>query len=133
MERILVVDDEEGIVVLLRNFLQDAGFTVDGAHDGREALRLMREHLYSIVLCDIRLPDIDGKQLIPQFKGFNPLCNVVMITGYSSMDNVVGGMEVGAVDYFTKPFRDMDLLLKTVIALDLKIARWKISTVMVPR
>jgi len=51
----------------------------------------------------------------------------------TTLDNVVGGMEVGAVDYFTKPFRDMDLLLRIVRALDEKIARWRKSTIMVPR
>ncbi len=128
MEPVLIIDDEVEVAELLERFLRSEGFPVQKAHAGRRGVELMRAHLFNIALCDIRLPDIDGKDLIGELKQYNPLVNIVMITGYSSMDNVVSCLGGGAVDYFTKPFRDVRLVIDTVKALDAKIARWKKST-----
>jgi DNA-binding response OmpR family regulator len=130
-ERILLIDDEPDILDLLERFLVREGFPVDKAIDGRGALRMMEKSFYNIVLCDIRLPDIDGKNLIARLKEFNPLANIVMITGFTSMDNAVACLGGGAVDYFTKPFR-MEELIHAVNELDGKIERWKRMTPLVP-
>lgn len=132
MEPVLVIDDERDVGELLERFLALEGFRVEKALSAREGLRLMQQQLFNIVLCDIRLPDIDGKELIGQLKDYNPLCNIVMITGFTSMDNVVTCLGGGAVDYFTKPF-DMPSLLGVVKELDRKIKRWKKQTPMVVR
>lgn len=125
MEPILIIDDELEVAELLERFLRMEGFPVAKAHDGTQGIAMMHERFFNIVLCDIRLPDIDGKDLIGRLKEYNPLVNIVMITGYSSMDNVVSCLGGGAVDYFTKPFREVRLVIETVKALDAKIARWK--------
>lgn len=128
MERILIIDDETEVADLIERFLKPEGFPIEKAATAKEGLALMEKILFNIVLCDIRLPDIDGKELIDLLKSFNPLCNIVMITGYTSMDNVVACLGGGAVDYFTKPFRDIDTLVHTVKELNAKISRWKKMT-----
>lgn len=128
MEPVLIIDDEVEVAELIERFLRTEGFPVSKAHFGAQGIELMHKKLFNIVLCDIRLPDIDGKDLIGKLKEYNPLVNIVMITGYSSMDNVVSCLGGGAVDYFTKPFRDVTVLVETVKALNAKIERWKKST-----
>jgi DNA-binding NtrC family response regulator len=75
------------------------------------------------VILDIKFPDTSGQELLDQFKDINPLVNVIMITGYSSVKNVIECMAGGAVDYFTKPL-DMDDLIDNVNHLDEKVNRW---------
>jgi DNA-binding response OmpR family regulator len=127
-ELILLVDDEPEIRALLSKFLIRAGFLVEEAGTAAAAREAMRRRFHNIVLLDIRLPDADGKELLQHLREINPLTNVVMITGFTSMDNVVHCLGAGAVDYFTKPFSDLGELLEAIEGLDRKIARWKRST-----
>lgn len=124
MNRVLVVDDESEIVSMLERTLGLEGFDVEGVSTGEEAVKKMEEQLYPIVILDIRLPGKDGPELLDEFKDINPLVNVVMITGYSSMENVVDCLGGGAVDYFTKPL-DMDLFVENIKRVDKKIDRWR--------
>lgn len=124
MNQVLVVDDEEEIVSMLERNLSMEGFEVSGATGRKEALRSMEEHLQPIVLLDIKFPDSQGVDLLQELKKINPLVNVMMITGYSKMDNVVECLGGGAVDYFTKPL-NMDLILERVKQIDGKIKRWR--------
>ena len=126
MNRVLVVDDEQEIVSMLERTLSLEGFKVEGVSNGKDALKMMQEKLFPIVLLDIRLPKTSGPKLLKQFKDINPLVNVVMITGYSSMENVVECLGGGAVDYFTKPL-DMELFVKKIKDIDSKIDRWRKS------
>ncbi len=82
--------------------------------------------MYSIVLLDIKFPDTSGPELLREFKRINPFVNVLMITGYSSMENVVECLGGGAVDYFTKPL-DMDLVVDRLNQVEEKIDRWNES------
>ncbi|HNW91782.1 MAG TPA: response regulator [bacterium] len=125
MKRILVVDDEAGIVELLAIRLRDSGFTVDGAANGTQALELMDRYGHNLVLCDICLPDADGRQLVRAFKKRNPLCQVLLMTGHLPADNVTEAIAVGAVDFVSKPFYDLDGLLANVRELSDKVGRWK--------
>lgn len=124
--KILVVDDEEEIISMLRRTLTLEEFEVDGATNEEDAVDKMQENLYPIVVLDIRFPDTSGPKLLKKLKDINPLTNVVMITGYSSMDNVVDCLGGGAVDYFTKPI-DMDLFLESLQHNSEKIDRWQES------
>lgn len=131
-ESILIVDDEVEVLRLLERFFTLEGFPVEKAGDGKEALARMKTKRFNIVLLDICLPDVDGKDLLLQLRDLNPLANIVMITAYTSMDNVVTCIGNGAVDYFTKPF-NLDELSHAVHELERKIARWKHATPMVRR
>lgn len=130
MEQVLIIDDEPGIIEMLVRSLKLAGVPATGALSGAEGLRLMEAGLFNIVLCDIRLPDVDGKELIGKLREINPLCQVVMITAYSSMENIVMCLGGGAVDYLTKPFKG-DELVTVIRQLDQKLARWKKQTPLV--
>lgn len=123
MSKILVVDDEEEIVSMLKKNLKSEGYDVEGATDRESALSKMKDEIYSIVLLDIKFPETSGQELLQTFKEINPLVNVVMITGYSSVKNVIECLGDGAVDYFTKPL-DLDELLRVVNDLDEKVNRW---------
>jgi len=126
MEKILVVDDEEEITSMLKRNLKLEGFEVDTAHDREEGLERMEKDLYPIVLLDIKFPNTSGPELLSEFKKINPLVNVIMITGYSSMENVVDCLGGGAVDYFTKPL-DMDVITDRLEQVSEKIERWRES------
>lgn len=126
MNEVMVVDDEEEIISMLERNLSLEGYEVDGAKTRDVAIEMMQEELYPIVLLDIKFPETSGPELLEEFKKINPLVNVVMITGYSSMENVVECLGNGAVDYFTKPL-DLDVIVDRLDQIDSKIDRWRES------
>jgi two-component system response regulator AtoC len=103
--RILVVDDEQNICESIKKTLERSGYSVSTSHDGYEALKRVRADAYDMVICDIRLPDQDGLQILDQIKEFNHRIIVCMITGYASIDTAITSMRHGAIDYITKPFK----------------------------
>ncbi|MGB7292269.1 MAG: sigma-54 dependent transcriptional regulator [Thermodesulfobacteriota bacterium] len=103
--RILVIDDEQNICESIKKTLERSGYSVSTSHDGYEALKKVRADAYDMVICDIRLPDQDGLQLLDQIKEFNHRIIVCMITGYASIDTAITSMRHGAIDYITKPFK----------------------------
>lgn len=133
MEPVLIIDDELEVCELLTRFLRIERFPVECALTGRDGLRLMEEKLFNLVILDIRLPDYDGTEMIKRLKDVNPLCNIVMITGFASMDYLVACLGGGAVDYFTKPFQHTRDLVEVMRELDRKIKRWKTHTPLVAR
>ena len=126
MTEILIVDDEEEITSMLERNLTLEEFEIEKAHNYEQALEKMKEGLYPIVLLDIKFPNTSGPELLKEFKKINPMVNVVMMTGYSSMENVVDCLGGGAVDYFTKPL-DMDVITKRLHEISGKVDRWKES------
>jgi DNA-binding NtrC family response regulator len=102
--RILVVDDEKNICESIKKTLERSGYSVTTSQDGYEALKEVRTDGYDMVICDIRMPELDGLQLLDQIKEINPRIIVCMITGYASIDTAITSMRRGAVDYITKPF-----------------------------
>ncbi|MCK9224327.1 MAG: response regulator [Candidatus Muirbacterium halophilum] len=123
--KVLVVDDEEAILNLLRKYLEKAGFThVITMNDPEKALELMQKELYKIVLLDINMPKMDGIELLEKIKEINPLCNIIMVTAYSDMNNVVDCIARGAVDFIAKPFK-MKELTDIVNDAAKRIERWK--------
>ncbi|HKJ04000.1 MAG TPA: nitrogen regulation protein NR(I) [Geopsychrobacteraceae bacterium] len=109
IRRILVADDEESIRWVLSKALKKKGFTVDLAVDGRQALSLFRSNHYDLAVLDIKMPGIQGLELLQQFHEEQPDILVVIMTAESTMENAVAAMKHGAYDYLTKPF-DLDAL-----------------------
>ena len=107
--RVLVVDDEVVVVNSIRKSLLRRGHNVDEAFNGKEALaRIMAQH-YDLVLLDMRMPDLNGLELLPKIKNHRPNLPVVIVTGYASIDTAVEAVRRGASDYLGKPFSPEEL------------------------
>jgi two-component system nitrogen regulation response regulator NtrX len=102
-DTILIVDDEPGILNTLSGVLKDAGFSVIVAHDGPEALRLLRQDLPRLVLLDIWMPGQDGLETLKKIKELYPQTLVVMMSGHGSIETAVKATKLGAYDYIEKP------------------------------
>ncbi len=111
--RILVVDDDETIRTTMKVILQDEGYTVDLAATGKEAIQKTQENAYNLALLDIRLPDIEGVELLKLLKDNVPRTRKIMVTGYPSMQNAITALNKNADAYLLKPV-DVEKLLKTV-------------------
>ena len=102
--QILVVDDEEPLGRALEKILQNEGYTVDYVTTGQGALDYLGRKPYDLLVSDLKLPDIDGMEVVRQAKGINPELQVLIITGYGSVPSAVRAMKLGAFDYLSKPF-----------------------------
>ena len=122
---VLIVDDEQDVADTIRRRLRVENVVAETCQDPREAIERMRQHLYPIAVCDIKMPGMDGIELLRRLKQVNPLCNVIMMTGYSSMANVIDCLGSGAVDYFVKPFQDIASLVEAVNEARSRVARWR--------
>ena len=114
--RILVVDDEEMIRGLLRDILTGEGYEVVTAADGQEAIELIEQERFDLVLTDLVMPRADGVEVLQASKRVNPRCPVAVMTGYPSVETVVRLIRMGAADYIIKPF-NVDLIRVTVAKL----------------
>ncbi|UFS72195.1 response regulator [Geomonas sp. RF6] len=114
-DRILIVDDEPDIALILKLQLEDAGFDTLWARDGVEALEALAAHPFSLIMLDIKMPRMDGMEVLDRIQGGE--IPVVMMTAHGSEDIAVDAMKKGAVDYISKPFSDDDLLQKVKRAL----------------
>ena len=105
---ILVVDDEKLIVKGIKFSLEQDGMRVDAAHDGEEALQLVMQNDYDLVLLDVMLPKIDGTSVCHQIREFSAVPVVMVSAKGDDMDKIMG-LEYGADDYITKPFNILEL------------------------
>lgn len=112
--RVLIVDDEKAILDLLARLVASLGVEVNCVDNGPEALRLMEQHLHNLVILDLRMPGMDGLQVLERVKKIHPDCEVIILTGYGDMQSAVQAMRYGAYDYLQKPVEDIDLFLSAV-------------------
>ncbi len=118
--KLLIVDDELGMRELLELMLTQDGYNVSTAESGKQANALLDEAFYDLILCDIRLGDINGLEVLRKAKKCHPNTIVIMISAYATAENAVEAMNGGAYDYLPKPF-DNDELRQTISkALELK-------------
>ncbi len=110
MSRILIIDDDVDMCQLLCNFLKRKGYDAQAASSGKKGLEELKTNHYDILLCDYRLGDMDGKQVLEQVKSISPSLPVIMVTGYSDIKMAVEIMRLGAFDYITKPLMPEELL-----------------------
>ncbi|MBI1951706.1 MAG: sigma-54-dependent Fis family transcriptional regulator [Acidobacteria bacterium] len=104
-EKVLVVDDDEGVRQVLGQSLRDAGYRVSSAESGEKAVAAAREEAFDLVILDMVLPRVDGMEVLREITSAKPELPVVMITGYASVETAIKAMKMGAVDYIVKPFR----------------------------
>ncbi len=102
-QRILIVDDDPDMCILLGKFLAKKGYEAEAAHSAGKGIAKFQEGKYDIVLCDYRLGDKDGKDVLQKIKEINPQTIVIIITGYSDIKTAVDVIKLGAFDYITKP------------------------------
>jgi DNA-binding NtrC family response regulator len=107
--QILIIDDEAVICNGCKLVLTERGHAVDAVRDGQSGLEFMRRNSYDLVLLDMKLPDLDGMQLLDSIRQQHPKVSVVVMTGYSSVPDAVRAMKLGAFDYLSKPFSDEEL------------------------
>ncbi len=103
--RIMIVDDDPSLREFLEIFFAKEGYKVCSAATGKEALKIIQEQEISLVLSDIRMPEMDGVTLLKEIKAIEPQIPVILITAFASLETAVDAMKEGAWDYLTKPFR----------------------------
>jgi CheY-like chemotaxis protein len=108
--RILAVDDEAVILDSFRKILVVAGFAIDTLESGREALGLVQKNKYDFVFTDLKMPEMDGLDVVKGVKHFSPETDVIVITGYATIESAVDAMKYGAMDYVQKPFTEDELI-----------------------
>ena len=113
MARILVVDDEKSIREMLEIYLEREGHTVTCASNGVEGLDLCKQHVFDVVVADIKMPNMNGMQLLHKVKELSPETIVIMITAFASFETAKESMDENAYDYITKPF-DVDEVKKKI-------------------
>ncbi|MDA8171955.1 MAG: sigma-54 dependent transcriptional regulator [Nitrospiraceae bacterium] len=113
MFSVLVVEDDFRMRGLIKELLEKQGYSVTASHDGKDAVPLIKERAFDVVLTDLRMPDIDGMDVLSCAKEASPCTPVVMLTGFATVDSAVEAMKRGAYDYIQKPF-EPDVLLLTV-------------------
>lgn len=113
-KKILVVDDEKDICVFFQRLLKNKNVDILLAHNGEQALRLLREQMISVTLLDLALPDTNGVELLKEIKVLQPFCAVIMMTGFSTTREAVRAIQHGAYDFLEKPFDNIDELEKLI-------------------
>ncbi len=113
MTNILIIDDEKAIRKTLSEILSFEGYKIDEAADGEEGLKKFSEKTYDVVLCDIKMPKLDGIEFLEKAKGINDDVPIIMISGHGNIDTAVEAVKKGAFDYVSKP-PDLNRLLITL-------------------
>jgi FixJ family two-component response regulator len=101
---ILIVDDEKNIRLTLSQALETLGAEIDTAAHGEEALTKLKEKEFGLILLDIRMPGMDGMEVLHRVREIRPDIRVIMITAYGTVESAVEAMKLGAVDFLQKPF-----------------------------
>src|SRR6201996_2687523 len=110
MKKILIIDDEVNVALLLSKFLTRNGFDVTIASTGNTGMEYLKNGNFSLVLCDFRLEDTDGREMLKNIKTQYPKTGVIIITGYSDIKMAVELIKMGAYDYITKPLYPDEIL-----------------------
>ncbi|MEY4594044.1 MAG: hypothetical protein RIQ47_454 [Bacteroidota bacterium] len=113
MSKVLIIDDEKAIRNALRDILEFEKYEVEEAADGADGIRLATEGGFDLVLCDIKMPKVDGMEVLSKLQELHPDLPVVMITGHGTIDTAVEALKKGAYDFISKP-PDLNRLLVTV-------------------
>ena len=103
MSNILIIDDEKAIRKTLIEILSYEGYKIDEAGDGEEGLKKFRDVEYDVVLCDIKMPKVDGIEFLEKAKELNHDVPIIMISGHGTIETAVEAVKKGAYDYISKP------------------------------
>ncbi len=107
---ILVVDDEDALRNVLSSELESEGYTIATAGDGDEAINVLQQQTFDLVLLDIKMPRVDGFEVLRFIKDRFPKTKVIMLTGFADLKNAIESKKLGAEDFVSKPYDLVDLL-----------------------
>ena len=111
--RILIVDDDENIRKVLAAILEDEGYSVETVDTAKKGIEKSETDFFNLALLDVRLPDMEGIELLAKLRETKPKMRKIIITGYPTLQNAVGAVNQGADAYVMKPF-DVEKMLKTI-------------------
>ena len=111
--RILIIDDDENIRKVLQTILEDEGYVTDSAETAQKAIQKSEQAFYNLALIDVRLPDMEGIELLSKLRETKPKMRKIIVTGYPTLQNAVGAVNKGADAYVMKPF-DVEKILLTI-------------------
>ena len=136
MSAILIIDDEKSIRKTLTEILSYEGYKIDEAADGEEGLKKFKEKTYDLVLCDIKMPKLDGIEFLEKAKQINPDVPIIVISGHGNIETAVEAVKKGAYDYISKP-PDLNRMLitlrnamdKTTLVAETKVLKRRVAKV----
>lgn len=111
--RILVIDDDENIRKVLETILEDEGYIVETAETAKKGIEKSEKAFYNLALIDIRLPDMEGIELLSKLRNTKPKMRKIIVTGYPTLQNAVSAVNKGADAYVMKPF-EVEKILQTI-------------------
>jgi len=111
-KKVLIVDDESGMRHMLSVLLEREGYSIDTAQNGKEGLDKIRANDYALVLCDIRMPEMDGLTFLESTKSLNKQLPIIMMSAFGNVDTAIEAMKKGAYDYVSKPFKADEILIR---------------------
>ena len=120
MEKILIIDDNESVRYTLESVLEEAGFKTSAVEDGLKAIEEVKSKSYDLIICDMKLPKMDGMQILEEMMKITPETPLIFLTAFGDIKNAVEAMRKGAFDYITKPFDNEDMIITIRKALELK-------------
>jgi DNA-binding response OmpR family regulator len=123
--RLLLVDDEEMFLEFLSRRLISYQYDVTTCLSGENALEMMIDHDFDVVILDVLMPGMDGIETLGEIKKIKPLTEVIMLTGHASRESGIEGMKLGAYGYLSKPCDTEDLIAKINKAYDRKVEHEK--------
>ena len=123
--RLLIVDDEKDFVEALAERLVIRDYDATTSMDGRDAIEKAKRYNFDVVILDVKMPGMDGVEVLREIKGIKPLTEVIMLTGHATVDSAIEGMKLGAYDYLMKPCETEDLIDKIEKAYEKKIEHEK--------
>src|SRR4029079_13536204 len=110
---ILIVEDDAAMRMMLREALEEDGYTVEAVGGGRAGIERVKQGGVDLVISDVKMPDLDGLDMLREIKAVTPSPHVITITAFGSIDTAIRAVKLGAFDYITKPF-DVDQLILSV-------------------
>jgi len=113
LARILIIDDDDNIRKVLQTILEDEGYHVDTAETAKKGIEKSEESFYNLALIDVRLPDMEGIELLTKLRETKPKMRKIIVTGYPTLQNAVSAVNKGADGYVLKPF-DVEKILATI-------------------
>ncbi|MEN8265334.1 MAG: response regulator, partial [Nitrospirota bacterium] len=108
--RILIVDDEKSILLLLKRIIEEEGYSVKSAGDGKEALSISEKFKPHLIITDLKMPIMDGMALMEKYKQIDNDTDFIIMTAYGAIDTAIRSMKLGALEYILKPLKEPEEL-----------------------